>query len=728
MKKRLLSMLMVVLMVFALLPAAAFAADKCAHEEYQTIDIKFDADAKTPGIKAEVCVNCGHVKSYSVTPFAKKTAQCDVCTDPVTVVMQEAGCDKVGIKLTYCKTCGKQMKGIEPIGIKAESHAYELTVVETPTCKRDGWGYAVCSKCGDAQFVDGPDEAVATLPSNAKQADKDAVAKKFAQVKHNVKVVENDKDLNKDGKIVKGVDLLKPIAAVHPESVDSFAVYGVKNLKGEYMFASKDGKGYSGDKACTYCGEQIVRGKTTDNLTVQHMNQISLTVPGFLPGITEKNGLPYDGQTDKFYCAECQAWFGGEPIDFYEYYDLQKGAETIVVGKKAASCTEEGYTGDTYVLVDTLDANGQVMKDENGNVMQHYMFKNKGEVIEKVEHSWTAMPDKPATCFVDGERYDGGKVCTVCGLEEFNGQPSVIPAAHKSDFKVLVEATCQNKGLSVEFCPECGMYIQKYTTAVVDHEGQVVGAVEATCTEAGYTGDTVCKFCGDVIAKGEKVEALGHKASEERKDVKAATATEDGYTGDVVCAVCGEVMEKGEVIPATGVNFVDVDKDAFYADAVDWAVKNDVTKGIDATHFAPNAACTRAQMVTFLWRAAGCPAAAEGAENPFTDVKEGAYYYDAVLWAVSNGVTKGTSATTFSPNATVTRAQVVTFLFRFDGGKAISAENPFKDVVEGQYYYDAVLWAVENGVTTGKTAVSFAPNDDCTRGQIVTFLYRYCTK
>ena len=169
--------------------------------------------------------------------------------------------------------------------------------------------------------------------------------------------------------------------------------------------------------------------------------------------------------------------------------------------------------------------------------------------------------------------------------------------------------------------------------------------------------------------------------------------------------------------------FVDVKSDAYYYDAVMWAVENGITGGKDATHFAPNETCTRAQAVTFLWRAAGSPAP-KSTVNPFVDMKPGAYYYDAVLWAVENGITKGTTDTTFSPNATCSRAQIVTFLWRSQKSPAAGTVNPFTDVAAGTYYNNAVLWAVENGITGGTTATTFSPNNNCTRAQIVTFLYR----
>ena len=177
--------------------------------------------------------------------------------------------------------------------------------------------------------------------------------------------------------------------------------------------------------------------------------------------------------------------------------------------------------------------------------------------------------------------------------------------------------------------------------------------------------------------------------------------------------------------PQTGV-FVDVATGSYYEDAVDWAVENGITKGTDDTHFSPDGICTRAQAVTFLWRTAGSPKP-ETRAMPFTDVPVGSYYYDAVLWAVENGITKGTSDTTFSPNMTCTRAQIVAFLWRSEKSPAAGTTNPFADVKSTAYYADAVLWAVKENITKGTTNTTFSPDADCTRAQIVTFLWR-CKK
>ena len=178
------------------------------------------------------------------------------------------------------------------------------------------------------------------------------------------------------------------------------------------------------------------------------------------------------------------------------------------------------------------------------------------------------------------------------------------------------------------------------------------------------------------------------------------------------------------LFPLTVGGMPDVDSAAYYALPVGWAVENGIATGITPTAFAPEAPCTRGQVVTFLWRAAGCPEPVSGV-NPFTDVHEGDYYYSAVLWAAENGITRGTSDTAFSPALTCTRGQSVTFLYRAAGSPAVSGGAlPFTDVPDDAYYRTPVVWALERGITSGTTAATFSPDALCTRGQIVTFLYR----
>lgn len=192
------------------------------------------------------------------------------------------------------------------------------------------------------------------------------------------------------------------------------------------------------------------------------------------------------------------------------------------------------------------------------------------------------------------------------------------------------------------------------------------------------------------------------------------------------CARCGYSTGGGSAVTPPekpDLPFTDIPKGSPYEDAIKWAAEEGITTGKTGTLFDPDGTCTRGQAVTFLWRAAGKPAPKSTA-MPFTDVKPGSYCYEAVLWAVERGITKGTTETTFSPDAKCGRGHIVTFLYRVAGSPAVTAENPFQDVAEGSFCHAAVLWAVEKGITKGVTASSFAPQADCTRAQIVTFLYR----
>ena len=196
----------------------------------------------------------------------------------------------------------------------------------------------------------------------------------------------------------------------------------------------------------------------------------------------------------------------------------------------------------------------------------------------------------------------------------------------------------------------------------------------------------------------------------------------DGYADMSAAEILADLFGDAETQPSQK-GFNDVKPGDYFYDAVNWAVEKGITTGTSATTFSPNASCTRAQIVTFLWRASGSPEP-KTASNPFTDVAAYAYYCKAVLWAVENGITTGTSATTFSPGAPCTRAQGVTFLWRANGRKAASAAASFTDVASDAYYAPAVAWAAEQNVTGGVGNGLFSPDTTCTRAQIVSMLYR----
>ena len=252
---------------------------------------------------------------------------------------------------------------------------------------------------------------------------------------------------------------------------------------------------------------------------------------------------------------------------------------------------------------------------------------------------------------------------------------------------------------------------------IIPSEGNMIdyfqnGSAEATWTIYGSVqADKINAIPGGVLK-----DICGHTIYE--------IVSADNGAEYWVCDCCGETFK---TTYTDEFRFDDVkDPGKFYFEPVYWAIAHDpvITTGTSDTLFSPNKDCTRGQVVTFLWRLAGEPEPSSTTCS-FTDVKASAYYYKAMLWAVENGITSGTSATKFEPNKACTRGQVVTFLWRYAGEpEATSTEHPFTDVKEGAYYYSAMLWAVETGVTSGFSATTFAPNKACTRGQVVTFLYR----
>lgn len=254
----------------------------------------------------------------------------------------------------------------------------------------------------------------------------------------------------------------------------------------------------------------------------------------------------------------------------------------------------------------------------------------------------------------------------------------------------------------------------------------------------GASGSSTSYTLTFVTNGGTAISSIS-KASGTVIDLSGYKPTRDGYNFDgwyadtaLTTKVTSVTLTKGTTVYAKWTEktvqsanpFVDVADSAYYHDAVLWAVEKGITSGTTGTTFSPDMICTRAQAVTFLWRAMGSPEPTS-ANCPFTDVSADAYYHKAVLWAVEKGIVKGTSPTTFSPSDTVTRSQSMTFLWRAAGETTSTSANPFADVPKDAYYYNAVLWAVEKDITKGTSDTAFSPDGGCTRAQIVTFLYRY---
>ena len=361
-----------------------------------------------------------------------------------------------------------------------------------------------------------------------------------------------------------------------------------------------------------------------------------------------------------------------------------------------------------------------------------------------------SIKDKAAHVYTD----DADTTCDTCGYErtvappaptEFivtfdgnGGMPSVGSMTTTNQKLTSLPSASRSGSYSFD-----GWYTEKSggTKVTTDTEFHANTTVHANWTYIGGGGSSSYSYytIKATAGTGGSISPSGNVSVREGRDQTFTITPDKGYAVSnvkidgrsigVVKSYTFENVKRAHTIEVsfTRANeFIDVPAGSYYYDAVLWAVENGITTGASASRFDPNGICTRAQAVTFLWRAAGSPKP-ETRTMPFTDVPVGSYYYDAVLWAVENGITKGTSDTTFSPNDTCTRAQIVSFLWRSEKTPVASSRNPITDVKPGAYYLDAVLWAVESGITKGTTAMKFSPDADCTRAQIVTFLWR-CKK
>lgn len=299
--------------------------------------------------------------------------------------------------------------------------------------------------------------------------------------------------------------------------------------------------------------------------------------------------------------------------------------------------------------------------------------------------------------------------CIYCGFTQ--GYALLPEVPHEfSEWRVLEGPTCTQPGVQARNCLVCGAQEEEELPPpghVYEPEVRL-----PTCSASGYTRYN-CRSCSDYYI-ADYTQPLGH-GYDDGVLIKEPTDTALGRVR-FTCTRCSETYLMTYA-------FRDIDSNAFYFTPVLWAVNTGVTSGIDETHFGPELICSRAQAVTFLWRAAGEPEP-ESANNPFADVPVGCFYEKAVLWAFERGITTGTDAEHFSPSASCNRAQVVTFLHRFRGCPEPTVTTVFPDVSEGTYYHSAVLWAAGRGITVGMDGGRFRPEIECSRAQIVTFLYR----
>ena len=553
-----------------------------------------------------------------------------------------------------------------------------------------------------------------------------------------------------------------------------------------------DRKGYTGDTACADCGKVITGG--SDIYPPANAGHTGKLEPLYYYGTNNSattdashGGKRYNAKSGDckhrayegdYRCTACGGTVKGETGDFKHSGTLE------LRDVRAATCTEKGYSGDQYCTAcDRIAQKGKSTPSLH-EIETNWKLKNKvepsctttgysgdyqctagcgqilryGHVINKLSHDWD--DGKPATQGKsEGILYTCRRVG--CGETKFVKNPAA------TEYSVTVSIDGSGTASASLATAAAGTEIiltAKADTGYHFKEWQVVTSnvtikdnrftmpagnveVKAIFEKNATPPPSPTEYSVKVSTDGSGT-AMADKTSAAAGTVVTLSATpKSGYhfkqwqvvTGGVTIKDNKFTMPAGNVEvkaifeknatppPTPTVNpFVDVPAGSFYYDAVLWAVEKGVTTGTSATTFEPDGSCTRAQAVTFLWRVAGCPAP-KSAAMPFTDVKAGSFYYDAVLWAVENGITKGTSETTFEPEGICTRAQIVTLIWRAQKSPAAGTDNPFNDVKAGSFYETAVLWAVKAGVTKGTSAVTFEPEGICTRAQIVTLIWR-CMK
>lgn len=388
---------------------------------------------------------------------------------------------------------------------------------------------------------------------------------------------------------------------------------------------------------------------------------------------------------------------------------------------KAATCTEAG--NEAYW---TCSGCGKYFSDENGT----NEIEKDSWVLKTLGHDMTKTDAKAATCTEDGnnEYY----TCSRCGgvfKDEAGTQATTVEA---ETLKKLGHDWSNKNGICARCDAKCTETHKPGTTCSVCHKytsyPYVPGAPTYPATAPAVPNGTVTVSPANaskganvtVTVKPNEGYELGSLAVKDASgDLLPLADLGNGKYSFVMPD--GKVSVEAEFVKTAATSFADVPANAYFADAVKWAVDKDVTNGLSDTMFGPYESCTRAQIVTFLWRAAGSPE--PKTMSSFTDVPASTYYAKAVAWAIENGITNGMTETTFAPDATCTRGQIVTFLYRALKGTASGSTN-FTDVKSDTFYADAINWAVANNVTNGTSNTMFSPNADCTRAEIVTFLYR----
>ena len=656
-----------------------------------------------------------------------------VTAEPVSAYKNLKGPADTGMENGYRVTKIKDDLTVTVTAVKAACEHNYKALVTAPTCTEKGYTTYTCSKCGDSYVGDeraalGHSFGQWTTTEAATCTDEGEQTRTCARCGE--KETRKTDALGHDYKAVvtaptctaKGYTTYTCSRCGDSYRDNETAALG-HDYKAVVTAPTCTAKGYT-TYTCSRCGDSY-----KDNETAALGHDWGTGVVTKEPTENEKGERTYT-------CARCG-------VKRTETIPELSHVHSYTADVTAPSCTEAGFTtpacscGDSYV--DTP--------------------------VPALGHSfggWTVTT--APTCTEKGEET---RTCERCGAAETRETEAL---GHSfGDWAVTTAPTCTEKGEETRTCARCGAAETREVEAMghdlVEHEAEAPTCTEPgwaayqTCSRCDYSTyaalpalehdfqDGVCTRCG--AADPDYVPPVSYDAL--KAAIEEAEKLElEKYTGETVAALetalaaarealkadkQADVDAAKEALEAAVISMIEKDKPLFRFDDVQdesqyyftpvyWAVDNGITTGTSPTTFSPNAGCTRAQVVTFLWRAAGKPEPTTS-ENPFEDVTSDAYYYKAVLWAVEKGITTGTSATTFRPDRTCTRGQIVTFLWRYNGQpEPENGNNPFADVPAGQYYYKAVQWAVENGITKGTSADKFSPDSTCTRAQIVTFLYR----
>ena len=481
---------------------------------------------------------------------------------------------------------------------------------------------------------------------------------------------------------------------------------------------------------------------------------------GKITGVTDK--MEYRAESETIYTACTGIEIENLPADTYfvryaednNHFASSDTVVTVGEGTPLADCTITFNAGDGSGSMDSVTVKAgtnYILPDCGFTAPDDQEFKawEIGGMEYEVGDSYTVNEDTESKALWENSVITP-TAHTVTVTTEGNGTASANPSTAEALTEITLTAT-PNRGYHFkEWQVESptGLVITNNKFLMPNGDVEIKAIFEKSTSTGGPIGTGTITYPITVVNSKNGDVTASHKSAAKGTTVTLTVDPDKGYVLDSLTVLDGKdkerkLTDKGDgkftfTMPADKVTveasfkeefpdlpnpFSDLAPSDFCYDAVMWAVGRDITGGIGNYTFGPNLPCTRAQAVTFLWRAAGSPEP-ETRAMPFTDVPVGSYYYNAVLWAVENGITEGTSDTMFSPDATCSRAQIVTFLWRAGGSPAASGNSAFTDVASDAYYAAAVIWAEKNDITGGIGGGLFGSNNDCTRGQIVTFLYR----